>query len=349
MPSCLGPVGTARPSGARLVAPVGDTRNAAREFSTIRTESSRDAQRDPRAGQVGFNRTVAQQFRDYASLLRTQNGNPFRISAYVRAAETLESLDTDVREILREHGTDGLIALPTIGSGLASSIQEIARTGRFSQLDRFRASADSQQLFAAVPGVGEALSRRIYDRLHIDTLEELELAAYDGRLLGVPGIGPRRLEAIKAGAASLLGRARTSAPAGRARPTVRLLLDVDAEYRAKAARGVLAKLAPKRFNPEHKAWLPILHTQRGAWHFTALFSNTALAHELDRTDDWVVIYYYDDGHREGQCTVVTGLRGMERGLRIVRGREPECRAAYEAGYVPVADSPGTSAQQEQTK
>jgi hypothetical protein len=31
--------------------------------------------------------------------------------------------------------------------------------------------------------------------------------------------------------------------------------------------------------------------RRGAWHFTALFSNTARAHELRRTRDWVVLYF----------------------------------------------------------
>ncbi len=63
-------------------------------------------------------------------------------------------------------------------------------------------------------------------------------------------------------------------------------------------------------------------------HFTALFSNTARAHELGRTSDWVVVYHYDDHHREGQSTVVTETQGPLLGRRVVRGREPECRALY---------------------
>lgn len=50
------------------------------------------------------------------------------------------------------------------------------------------------------------------------------------------------------------------------------------------------RAAPRRFNPKGKAWLPILHTQRGPWHFTALYSNTARAHDLKKTGDWVVLY-----------------------------------------------------------
>ena len=71
---------------------------------------------------------------------------------------------------------------------------------------------------------------------------------------------------------------------------------------------------------------PDLHTERAEWHLTALFSNTALAHELGRTHDWVVIYFHADSQPEGQRTMVTETRGPLEGERVVRGREPECRA-----------------------
>jgi hypothetical protein len=120
--------------------------------------------------------------------------------------------------------------------------------------------------------------------------------------------------------------AHTAADARTEPPSVEALLEVDREYRARAAAGRLALIAPKRFNPEGKAWLPVLHTRLGDWHFTALYSNTVRAHELGRTRDWVVIFFYDGDHREQQCTVVTETRGDLAGKRVVRGREPECRA-----------------------
>ena len=49
-----------------------------------------------------------------------------------------------------------------------------------------------------------------------------------------------------------------------------------------------------RFNPTHEAWLPVLHTQRGQRHYTVLLSNTAHAHRLGKTHDWVVLYCDDD-------------------------------------------------------
>jgi hypothetical protein len=111
-------------------------------------------------------------------------------------------------------------------------------------------------------------------------------------------------------------------------PGVGVLLDVDREYREKARAGSLARVAPRRMNPEGKAWLPVLHTRFGPWHFTALFSNTERAHELHRVFDWVVIFYSGAEGGEGQATVVTERRGSLTGERVVRGREPECGRYY---------------------
>ena len=118
------------------------------------------------------------------------------------------------------------------------------------------------------------------------------------------------------------------------------LLDVDGEYRRLAAKGRLPRIAPRRFNPTGEAWLPILHTQRGTRHYTALFSNTAHAHELGTTHDWVVIYRDDDDH--GRWTVITSQYGKLRGHRIVRGHERECARYYASSATPTSTSHATA-------
>ena len=280
------------------------------------------------SGTIPFNAEAARLLRDTAELLSEQQANPFRVNAYRRAAETLESLDSDAREILQSEGPAGLARLPFIGRGLASSIEAIAHTGRLPQLDRLRGTMDPEHLFQSVPGIGPTLAHTIHSALDVDTLERLELAAHDGRLEKIPGIGPRRGAAIKASLASILRRPGPPASQGQGSPSVATLLQVDAEYREKAAAGRLTTVAPRRFNPQGRAWLPILHAKRDDWHFTALFSNTAKAHELGRTRDWVVLYFYDDDHREGQHTLVTETRGPLKGRRVVRGREAECATHY---------------------
>ncbi len=272
-----------------------------------------------------FNEKTAKILRDCAELLRLQDANPFRINAYIRAAQTLESLAVDSRDILRSEGTDGLMKLPAIGRGLAASIAEIARTGRLSQLDRLRGSADPEVLFQSVPGIGPSLAHAIHNELHVETLEALEVAAHDGRLAAVKGIGPRRAAIVSSSLAAMFGRATAGPHISDRTPSVKTMLDVDHQYRDEVAADRLPKIAPTRFNPQDRAWLPIMHADRCGWHFTALFSNTARAHELKRTNDWVVLYYYDGDHREGQCTVVTETHGPLKGQRVVRGRETECR------------------------
>ena len=277
-----------------------------------------------------LNLAIAEKLMEAAVLLERQQANPFRVRAYRNAAATLQSLPRDVGRILDDEGIPGLIALPHIGEGIARIIYELVHSGRSAQLERLRGTLDPATLFQSVPGIGPALAERIHEHLHVDTLEELETAAHDGRLEGVGGLGPRRVAAIRANLGSMLGRVRRDRPpeAG-PEPPVELLLDVDREYRDRAARDDLPTIAPRRFNPAHEAWLPILHCSRGEWHFTALFSNTARAHQLGREHDWVVIYFYDSDHRERQRTLVTETRGRLVGKRVVRGRERDCLAFYD--------------------
>lgn len=276
-----------------------------------------------------LNQQIAAKLREVADLLELQQANPFRVGAYRKAAETLIGLDEDVQALAAREGIEGLIALRGVGRSIATAITEMVRTGRWSQLERLRGTLDPEKLFQTVPGVGPELAHRIHETLHIDTLEALEQAAHDGRAETVPGLGPRRVAILRATLASLLARPRRRLRNEAEEPGVATILDVDEEYRKQAEAGRLPTIAPRRFNPQGEAWLPVLHTERGPWHFTALYSNTARAHELDRVRDWVVLYFYRDTQPEGQRTVVTETRGSLIGKRVVRGREAECAEHYE--------------------
>lgn len=276
-----------------------------------------------------LNRRVASRLEEAAELLERQGANPFRVGAYRRAAATLANLDRDIGELIEREGLDGVIALPTIGKGIASAIREMVQTGRWSQLERLRGSLEPEALLRTVPGIGPVLAKNIHEELHIDTLEQLEAAAWDGRLEALSGVGDRKLAALRASLGAALGRARTLRQSADG-PDVATLLDVDRRYRAAAEAGRLPTIAPKRFNPSGESWLPILHYEQDDWHFTALYSNTARAHRLGKVEDWVVIYFYDADHDEGLHTVVTETRGPLAGKRVVRGREIECREYYRA-------------------
>lgn len=262
-----------------------------------------------------FNQEIARQFREVADLLEGQHADPHRIRSYRRAASTLDDLEEPVDRIYAEGGVTALAGLPTIGRRLGHAIADVAETGRWRWLDRLRGEAAPEDLLASLPGIGTTLAARIHEQLHITTLEDLEVAAHDGRLGEVEGFGDQRVQGVIDAVAGRLQRRRHLDPSvSVAAPSVEELLDVDREYRELAESGRLPLIAPRRFNPTGSAWLPILHTSRGDRDYTVLYSNTALAHELGRIHDWVVVY--DDGPGHGQWTVVDGPRQE----RVVRGR-----------------------------
>jgi len=277
-----------------------------------------------------LNTQVATRLDEVADLLREQGASPFRVQAYRRGAETVRRLPRPVSELLEQKGLEGVRKLPGIGDRLGLAIRDIVRFGRLPMLDRMRGEADPIELLQTVPGVGPVHAERLHDELGVDSLEDLEAAAHDGRLADVVGLGHKGLTGIIDSLATRLGRLRPLAPYAPDQAPVEELLDVDREYRELAETGRLHKIAPRRFNPSGEAWLPILHTHRGERHYTALFSNTAHAHKLGKTGDWVILYY-DGAGDERQCTVITSQFGTLRGKRIVRGREEECAQYYGAG------------------
>lgn len=286
------------------------------------------------------NAWIAHRLREMGQLVEAQGGNPFRTAAYRNAADMVARLRRDVRELFQQEGPAGLEALPGVGPRIAAAIGEMLATGAWGQLQRLRGEADHETLLRTVPGIGLGLAHRLHEALGVETLEALEVAAHDGRLERVPHVRARRAAALRAALAQMLGRVgaarrtvaspatgSTARAEPAAEPPAEWLLDVDREYRHAVQAGLLAKIAPRRFNPRGEALLPVLHTQRGDWHVTALYSNTARAHELGREHDWVVLYGEHSQHGECQYTVVTATHGPLAGRRVVRGREAECRAA----------------------
>jgi hypothetical protein len=268
------------------------------------------------------NRVIAEKLLEYADFLDAHEGNVYRPRAYRRAAETVLRLTQPIADIVAEQGRQGLESLPGIGVHLSYTIDSLVRTGEFRTLNSEDGPLDPQRMFASLPGVGPQLARRIHEQLGVRTLEQLEQAAHEGRL-GELKVGPKRLRGIIDALAGRFSRRRHSDVPG-PEPEIADLLAVDADYRRQAEEEQLPTLAPRRFNPQQIPWLPLLATERGGWRYRVLYSNTALAHRLGRSRDWVVLYF-SNGAVAGQRTVVTESRGEMAGRRVVRGREAECR------------------------
>ena len=276
------------------------------------------------------NAALAEGLERQADRIAERDDNRFHIIAYRRAAETLRSLSQPVTEILDRQGRAGLEQLPWIGKSLAQRIQRMVQKA----IKAGGEEGAAEQLFTTIGDIGPELARRIQRYLMISTLSELQAAAYDGRLAKVPGIGGKRLRAVREALAARGARvSRSGDPsaggelaAKEADPPIDVLLEIDRQYRELAAEDSLPKIAPQRFNPTRDAWLPILRTEHNGQRDTALFSNTSHAHALGMTRDWVVIYC--ETTQRGPWTVITAQFGTFHGRRLVRGREKECAALY---------------------
>jgi Holliday junction resolvasome RuvABC DNA-binding subunit len=292
------------------------------------------------------NDEIAASLEKVADLLEAQHASIYRVRAYRAAARTLRGLEAPIADLVGGEEADGLESLPGIGKSIAAAIREIVTTGRLRQLERLEGQASPQELFSTIPGIGGELARRIESQLHIESLEDLEAAAHDGRLETVPGFGLRRVRIVRESLESRLRFSAARRPMSHAensrseeRPRVSVLLEMDRIYRELSTQDKLRKIAPRRFNPEHRTWLPVLHRELAGWSLTAMYSNTARAHQLGRTHEWVVIYYERDGI-DGQCTVVPEYSGALEGKCVVRGREAECAQHY--ALASSSDSVGTA-------
>jgi len=252
-----------------------------------------------------------------ADALEAARENVHRVRAFWAAAASVANADRPIAELSRQE----LEEIPGVGPRIAGVILDHLDGRSRGMLERLHRHVRPADHLTLLDGVGETLAERIRETLGAETLEALE--AQVDRLEDVEGIGRSTAERIRESLAARLARRREPIRAHR-RPPVRLLLEVDEHYRQAVADGALPTIAPRRNNPTGESWLPILRTELEGWSFRAMFSNSDLAHDLGRTDDWVVVFAERDGE-ETQATIVTETRGRLSGQRVVRGREGESR------------------------
>ena len=154
------------------------------------------------------NRRVAERLREASWLLRAQGASRYRCAAYREAADSIARLPRDVREVAEHEGVKGLDAIHHVGLGIASAVAEMLATRHWTLLDRLRSASDPETLFRLLPGMGPGMARRVHEELRIDTLEELERAALDGRLARLRGVGARRAARWGVALGEMLGSIR---------------------------------------------------------------------------------------------------------------------------------------------
>ena len=205
--------------------------------------------------------------------------------------------------LLERERIEGLDALPGIGPTLARRSRRWSAPAAGPSSSACAARSRPNSYSSRSRGSGRSLlvgSTRIWMSIRWKPSSSRRTTAVSNRSLASARAGGdaarddcRGARAHPSAPRAARGRARDrSAPGCRPR--------VPGEARARRS----AKNRAAALQSFGQAWLPILHTERDDWQFTALFSNTARAHELGQTADWVGLYFSKHNRAEGQRTVV---------------------------------------------
>lgn len=142
------------------------------------------------------NNDLANIFLSMAELLKNSEGNPYRIRAYQRAADTIADLKDPIGELTRQ---GELQTLPGIGKDLAKKIQEFVETGTIKAYEELKIPLPpAMRQWIALPGLSEPIVHDLYYRLGIQTLDDLEAMARSHMLRTRPGVGATADELIAA-------------------------------------------------------------------------------------------------------------------------------------------------------
>ena len=143
------------------------------------------------------NQEIANIFRQIAQILEIKGDNPFRIRAYERAAQNVESIPEDIETFVRE---DRLTTIPGIGKDLEEKIKEIVSTGKLKFLEGLKKDIPDGLIdILSVPGLGPKTAKVLHEKLGIEDLVMLERMAHAGKIRKLPGMKEKTEENILRG------------------------------------------------------------------------------------------------------------------------------------------------------
>jgi DNA polymerase (family 10) len=137
---------------------------------------------------------VARVLEQIAAYLEFQEANPFRVRAMRTAAKAIRGLAIEPEAAL---AGGSLKATRGVGPATLAIVRELVTTGRSGMLEELRRDVPQGLLeLLGLSGLGVARIKVIHQKLGVESLADLEAAARDGRLSGLPGFGPRTVETL---------------------------------------------------------------------------------------------------------------------------------------------------------
>ncbi len=153
------------------------------------------------AAPLPSNAELAAVFHEIGSLLEIKGELVFKTVAYHRAADAIAHSPHDIARAYREGRPP---AIPGVGSAISDKIAELVATGRLGFLERLHGEVPATLVeLLEIPGVGPRTVRLLWERLGIETLEDLRTALRAGTLRGAPGLSEKGIAGLRAGVETL--------------------------------------------------------------------------------------------------------------------------------------------------
>ena len=168
------------------------------------------------------NREIAEFLKRIGDMLDILGENRFKVLAYRRAADNILNLGQDIHTYWQA-GT--LQEIPGVGQAIAEKIDELLTTGHLEFYERLQDQVPAGVVYLLeIPDVGPRTAKLLWEELGLQSVAEVEAAAGNGQLQGLPGLGAKSEAKILAGIEALHRRS-DRIPLGTAWPVALDLLE----------------------------------------------------------------------------------------------------------------------------
>lgn len=169
------------------------------------------------------NAAIAAMFEKIADVMELKGENPFRISSYRKAARVIGDLTEDIAELAKD---ERLTNIPGIGESTAEKIIEYLNTGKMTRYEEVMKGVSEETVaMLQISGLGPKTVSMLNKELGIVSIADLEKAISHGKLIGLPGIGEKKIENIVKGIA-LFKTSQQRISLGTALPVVKRIVSI---------------------------------------------------------------------------------------------------------------------------
>ncbi len=140
------------------------------------------------------NKEIAHILQQTADILEINDENLFKINAYRRASQSIESLAGDVNQAYQQ---GKLQSIPGVGKGIANYIKDLIETGTCREFERLKKEIPLGVLkLLQVEGLGPKKVKLFYKKFRVNSLYKLEKLIKSHKLLKLKGWGKKSEENI---------------------------------------------------------------------------------------------------------------------------------------------------------